>query len=891
MVQLASLAACAFSVSCRVRPTQVTLLLDSNADRDRRLELSFVALEGTHSIDDVRNAQGSIERLNNRGRALFPGSVSVVPKAGGARSGVVTVLAVLDAPEQSGLPAFRIERLQRVSLIEHVPQQARIFFNVQCSTPTTGCTSVAPEQCTLSQRCVERGETCGDEGVCTSVDLPTVPVPPEVPLDATVDAPTRLDAAMDRDLPDTPDAFAPFDSQARDDGGASDAFDAADVRDASVGADALDVAVRADALDAADVRDVLAVTDARDVLDVADVRDVVDVTMSCSMATSHMVGAGCVANGGVRPILPVSLGDSTLRRPTLRFALPSGADGAVIDLCRDRACSSVIETLRVTGTAARPTASLPASTVVFWRGRARVGAVEDTVANNGPTWLFHTPARDNSGAIDSSYNAHLDVNGDGFDDVIVGDRNARTAVFHGTATGLAATAARTIAGGIPGDRHPASVARAGDVNGDGYGDVIVGSPGAAPGGRAFAGSITVYLGGPLGLTDVGARTIDGATAGTEFGRSVASAGDVNGDGFADLVVGAPLASGGNGAANVFHGSALGVSASPAATLLGPSNALLGSSVASAGDVNGDGFTDVVVGLPLAARSSFFPGAVRVYHGSLSGITNSPNRTLEGPLSTSGELGASVASAGDIDGDGYADIIAGAPESSPGGLAGAGMVIVSHGSASGISSSYQAISGVATIDFFGNAVASAGDVNGDGFSDVLFAAFQADASGREDAGVVRLYLGRASGLAAVASTTLEGPAAFAEFGQAVAGAGDINRDGFADIVIGAPPASPGGRVGAGTASVFHGGVSGIPLTATRAINGANAGELLGFTLASADTAVERSLHARVRLSSIGALGGRSASGTTRSPACRRLPRSSALPAAASCAPQDSVRRPR
>ncbi|MFO0558751.1 MAG: FG-GAP-like repeat-containing protein [Polyangiales bacterium] len=840
-LRVAALLSSALTLSCRFRPTQITLLMDSNADPSRRLELSFIALEGTHSIDEIRNAQGSIERLNNRSRALFPGSVSVIPKTGSARSGVVTLLAVLEAPEHDGSPAFRIERLQRASLIEQVPQQARIVFNLQCSTTTTGCSRVAPEQCTLSQRCIERGETCGDEGVCVSVDLPTVPVPPEVPLDATVDPPGRRDATADSDSPDSFDAVVPTDMQAPDAASTADAFDATSATDAFDAADARDATSGADAFDAtsgADARDVVDVTDARDVIDVTDARDVVDVTMSCSMTTSHMVGGACVANGGVRPILPMSLGDTTLRRPTLRFALPSGADGAVIEICRDRACTSIIETLRVTGTTARPTAALPASTVVFWRARARVGAVEDTIANNGPTWLFHTPARDNTGAIDTSYNPHLDVNGDGFDDVAVGTYTARVAVFHGSATGVSAAPALTLSGGIAGSRHPASIARAGDVNGDGFGDLVVGSPGAAPGGRSFAGSATVFVGGPLGITDVGARTMDGATAGAEFGTSVACAGDVNSDGFADIIVGAPLARTNGGEASVFHGSAAGVALTSSATLLGPANSLFGRSVASAGDVNGDGFTDVVVGAPEAASGVFFPGIVRTYHGSASGVTNSPNRTLTGPLSTSGELGASVASAGDVDGDGYADIIAGAPQSSPSGLAGAGMVIVGQGSATGITATYQAISGVATIDFLGNAVASAGDVNRDGYSDVLFAAFQADPGGRQDAGLVRVHFGSASGLPGTASQTLEGPTAMIEFGQAVTGACDVNGDGFSDVVVGAPQASPGGRGSAGTASVFHGSAMGLPLAPTRTLDGTAASDLFGFYLASAQTAVER-----------------------------------------------------
>jgi hypothetical protein len=91
-----------------------------------------------------------------------------------------------------------------------------------------------------------------------------------------------------------------------------------------------------------------------------------------------------------RPIAPISLGDVTQRRPTLRWQLPSGFDGAVVELCRDRACTMVIETRTVSGSSTQPTADLPARSVVFWRLRGRRGATTD--AAYSPTWLFHVPA-------------------------------------------------------------------------------------------------------------------------------------------------------------------------------------------------------------------------------------------------------------------------------------------------------------------------------------------------------------------------------------------------------------------------------------------------------------------------------------------------------------------
>lgn len=171
-----------------------------------------------------------------------------------------------------------------------------------------------------------------------------------------------------------------------------------------------------------------------------------ETTWSCVMGTcacaagQHLVGTVCVADDAPRPLAPVSLGDVTQRRPTLRWALPTGIDGAVVELCRDRACTSVIETLRVTGTSVRPTADLPARSTVFWRMRGRAGSVERTGAS--PTWIFHVPARSASTTVDTSFNPHFDINGDGFDDVIVGAKQAMpgrpqrvgtASVFYGSA--------------------------------------------------------------------------------------------------------------------------------------------------------------------------------------------------------------------------------------------------------------------------------------------------------------------------------------------------------------------------------------------------------------------------------------------------------------------------
>ncbi|MDB4927829.1 MAG: hypothetical protein JWM10_313, partial [Myxococcaceae bacterium] len=348
-------------------------------------------------------------------------------------------------------------------------------------------------------------------------------------------------------------------------------------------------------------------------------------TCACA-AGQHLVGTICVADDAPRPLAPISLGDVTQRRPTLRWALPPGVDGAVVELCRDRACTSIIETLRVTGESARPAADLPARSTVFWRMRGRAGSVERSGAS--PTWIFHVPAMSASTAVDTSFNPHFDINGDGFDDVVVGAREARpgldhrvgtASVFYGSATwtqppaGTARMPDRFFEGGptVEYFNENFTVAGAGDVNGDGYADLVLGRATADPGGRASAGTASVFYGSATwtrsaaGIARTPDRLLEGAAAGDRFGHAVAGAGDVNGDGYADLVVGAYSADPGvpypAGRASVFYGSATwsqpaaGTARTPDRLLEGAAtDNSFGFSVSGAGDVNGDGYDDLAV---------------------------------------------------------------------------------------------------------------------------------------------------------------------------------------------------------------------------------------------------------------------------------------------------------
>jgi hypothetical protein len=167
-----------------------------------------------------------------------------------------------------------------------------------------------------------------------------------------------------------------------------------------------------------------------------------------------------------------------------------------------------------------------------------------------------------------------------------------------------------------------SVSSAGDVNGDGYSDVIVGAF-QYNNGQTDEGPPLFIMARPQGSVPLRATMIESNQAFAFMGNSVASAGDVNGDGYSDVIVGAyqyDNGETGEGAAFVYHGSATGISTTAAATLeSNQAGAQMGASVASAGDVNGDGYSDVIVGAYGYDNGQTDEGAAFIYHGSAAGL--------------------------------------------------------------------------------------------------------------------------------------------------------------------------------------------------------------------------------------------------------------------------------
>ncbi len=417
-----------------------------------------------------------------------------------------------------------------------------------------------------------------------------------------------------------------------------------------------------------------------------------------------------------------------------------------------------------------------------------------------------------------SASAAGDVNGDGYADVIIGaygytsagsPETGRAYVYHGSAGGARENADQTLTGS-PGSRFGYSVSAAGDVNGDGYADVMVGAP-LYDGGQTDEGRAYVFHGSSSGANASADWAVESDQAGVRFGQAVNAAGDVDGDGYADVIVGAPLSSGKQGEtewddagrAYVYHGSPASLNTAAEWTAQGgASGDYLGNSLGTAGDVNGDGYADVIVSAHYYDGGYTNEGKVWVYYGAASG----PDTywTAQGGQENA-YFGYSAGAAGDVNGDGYADVIVGA-HGHDGAQADTGKVYIYYGSAQGLSSAGWTVEGDQGGAYFGYPVSSAGDVNGDGYADVLVGAHRYD-SGQTDEGKVFVYYGRPCGPGATADWSAESDAANVYFGWALGTAGDVNRDGYADIVVGTYNYS-NGQTREGRAWVYYGSADGL-----------------------------------------------------------------------------------
>jgi hypothetical protein len=499
-----------------------------------------------------------------------------------------------------------------------------------------------------------------------------------------------------------------------------------------------------------------------------------------------------------RLVAPLSTSVVTSARPTLRFTVPPPLRSPAVDVCDRRSCDGMrlAATVDGSGTSAVPDKDL-APGVWYWRVRAG--------SSTSAVWQLQVQP---TGAGGTSWGSHLDLDGDGFDDLAVGApwamrgdgvSTGRVYLYAGGANGPDPALPQVLDGPDGSSQFGESLAAV-DFDADGFADLAVGAPTSGPHGLVY-----VFRGGPGGLQRPAAFVLESDDA-TGLGWSLDCAGDVDGDGYGDLVSGAPTSlnstSTVTGGAFVFFGGAS--NPRPIQPLFPDTgnHESVGFGVAGGGDLNGDGLSDLLVGAPRASTSA---GRVFIYFGRAGGPNAMPLTFAASPPSLA-QLGTAVAEIGDTDGDGRSDLAIAAPALGP------GRVYVAAGGAA--PTTINTVDGPGQTGSNFGATLAAGDLDGDGRTDLVVGATCAPGSDPTCPGAVYLLVGGTL-------TTIPAPPGVVSYGTALS-TGDLDGDGHPDLAIGA--SETGNQLG--RVDWYHNAAAGaVP----RVFNGTDVGGRFGFAV--------------------------------------------------------------